>query len=222
MKSYRLYCLFMLCLSAMSMAQPTETAPQFADGNGYYSYKKPLTLPLPEEKILIHYFYQYDCEICLKGDDYLKAYAAHHPDKVVLTRSPSFANNSEFTARMHAALTEYGRPDLSDKYLFDSVGRKGKQHLVNDNDAIARWLRQNGIDPNSFHDLFTSDQVKQRMAQDRAIYQAYSPPVTPMAVLNGKYILVQDTLYNDDYTYAVLDFLVDKLQHEKQQTQENK
>ena len=36
-----------------------------------------------------------------------------------------------------------------------------------------------------------------------------------MAVLNGKYILLQNTLYNDDYTFGVLDFLVEKLQQEQ-------
>lgn len=55
-----------------------------------------------------------------------------------------------------------------------------------------------------------------RISQNYELIKRYSPPVIPMAVLNGKYILTKSTLYNDDYTYAVLDFLVDKLQKEQQ------
>lgn len=192
--------------------------PVFKDGQGFYSYKKPLDLELPKDgKVLIQYFYQYGCEICLNADDYLKAYANRNADKVVLQRSPSFLGGSEFTAKMNAAFTTYGRKELSDKYLFDSADKLVRTSLIEDNEAIKNWLVKNDVNIPEFYQVFSSPEIEQNVVQDRDLYQKYySPPRSPMAVLNGKYILISDTLYNDDYTYAVLDFLVDKLQKEKE------
>lgn len=39
-------------------------------------------------------------------------------------------------------------------------------------------------------------------------YELYSYPY----VINGKYVLTASTLYNDDYSFAVLDFLLNKIE----------
>lgn len=199
-----------------------QNEPLFKDGKGYYSYKKAVNVPLPEGKVLIQYFYQYDCAICLSADDHLKQYAERHKDKVVLQRSPAFVKNSDFTAKMNATFQAYGHPELSDKYLFDSASSKKNQNLVTNDEAIKRWLVANGVDLYQFHQLFSSPDIKAQVEKALALYRTYSPPITPIAVLNGKYILIRNTLYNDDYTYAVLDFLVEKLEQEQQQAQKDK
>lgn len=193
-----------------------QNEPLFKDGKGYYSYVNPIKLELPKNKVLIQYFYHYGCAVCLNADDYLKAYAERNADKVILQRSPAFEKGSQFTAQMHATFAEFGRPELADKYLFDSADTIPKGKLVDDNEAIKRWLMQNGIKISEFHQVFSSDKVKQRVENALALYKTYSPPRSPIAILNGKYILISNTLYNDDYTYAVLDFLVEKLQQEQE------
>lgn len=197
-----------------------QTEPLFKDGKGYYSYKQPIKVEVPKGKVKIHYFYRYGCEVCLNADDYLKLYAARHSDKVELIRVPAFEKGDPFTAQMNATFAAYGGPELSDKFLFDSAGRKGEQSLVENNNAIKRWLAQNSVDIDAFYQLFLSEKVKQQVEQDRSQFRQFSPPITPMAVLNGKYLLIHNTLYNDDYTYAVLDFLVEKLLQEQQVTGE--
>lgn len=197
-----------------------QNAPLFKDGKGYYTYKQPVDISLPKGKVVIHYFYRYGCEICVNADDYLKQYARLHPESVELVRLPAFDKGNPFAVQMNAAFTEYGRPELSDKFLFESAGRKGEQSLVANNNAIVQWLKQNSVDVPQFYQIFLSEKVKQQVEQAQSLFAKFSPPVTPIAVLNGKYLLVQNTLYNDDYTYAVLDFLVDKLQQEQQVTGE--
>lgn len=200
-----------------NLQKTAEKEPLFKDGKGFYSYKKPLNITLPKDgKVLIQYFYQYGCEVCSHGLDYLKLYAERNKDKVILQYSPSFAKGNAFTGKMHATFSEYGRPELSELYLFDSLDRKDKESLTENNEAIQRWLKRNGIDIAKFYQLFTSVQVEKRMEQDLNVYRQYKPPAfTPIAILNGHYVLLKNTLYNDDYTYAVLDFLVEKLQQEK-------
>ena len=171
---------------------------------------------MPKGKILIQYFYQYGCKNCLIGLDSLNLYVKNHTDKLILQTSPSFAKEDNFTSAMNATFKEYGKADLSPLYLFDSLDRKEEKSLLKSNDEIRAWLKRNGIDDQRFHQLFHSAPVKKQIESDVNLFKQYgSPKYVPMAVLNGKYILLQNTLYNDDYTFGVLDFLVEKLQQEQ-------
>lgn len=193
-----------------------EKQPLFKDGKDFFSYIKPIKIDVPKGKILIQYFYQYGCKNCLTGLDSLNLYAKNHTDKILLQTSPSFAKDENFTSAMNATFKEYGKADLSPLYLFDSLDRKEEKSLLKSNEEIQAWLKRNGIDDQRFHQLFHSEPVKKQIESDVNLFKQYgSPKYVPMAVLNGKYILLQNTLYNDDYTFGVLDFLVEKLQQEQ-------
>lgn len=193
-----------------------EKQPLFKDGKDFFSYIKPIKVDVPKGKILIQYFYQYGCKNCLTGLDSLNLYAKNHTDKILLQTSPSFAKDENFTSAMNATFKEYGKADLSPLYLFDSLDRKEEKSLLKSNEEIRAWLKRNGIDDQRFHQLFHSELVKKQIESDVNLFKQYgSPKYVPMAVLNGKYILLQNTLYNDDYTFGVLDFLVEKLQQEQ-------
>lgn len=195
-----------------------ENQPLFKDGKDYFSYKKPISVDVPKGKILIQYFYQYGCKNCLVGLDSLNLYVKNHADKLILKTSPSFAKNENFTSAMNATFKEYGKAELSPLYLFDSIDRKEEKSLLKSNDEIRAWLKRNGIDDQRFHQLFHSDLVKKQIDEDVDVFKHYaSPTFVPMAILNGKYILLQNTLYNDDYTFGVLDFLIEKLQQEQEE-----
>lgn len=193
-----------------------EKQPLFKDGKDFFSYIKPIKVDVPKGKILIQYFYQYGCKNCLIGLDSLNLYVKNHTDKLMLQTSPSFAKEDNFTSAMNATFKEYGKADLSPLYLFDSLDRKEEKSLLKSNDEIRAWLKRNGIDDKRFHQLFHSELVRKQIESDVNLFKQYgSPKYVPMAVLNGKYILLQNTLYNDDYTFGVLDFLVEKLQQEQ-------
>lgn len=191
-------------------------APVFEDGKGFFSYKQPLMEePLPDKRLKLVYFFQYDCEACLRGDDYIKLYAERYPHKVQLERYPYFPQGKAFTAKMHATFIEMGRADLSELYLFDSQGRKGEASLMSSEQAVEKWLNAHNLDVAAFKKQFVSEQVKQRVQEYMAVNEKYRPPFAPFLSINGKYVLTDSTLYNDDYTYAVLDFLYEKVQKEE-------
>ncbi|WP_244298065.1 thiol:disulfide interchange protein DsbA/DsbL [Actinobacillus vicugnae] len=189
-----LFALNVFAVSEQAVGNSQQTAknePLFKDGKGYYSYKKPINIELPKDgRILIQYFFKYDCAVCLNANDYLKQYAQQHQDKVVLQHSPAYENGDTFTGQMHASFIANGREDLSELYLFDSVGRKQTDSLVKSDAAVAQWISAKGLDVVAFNKLFHSEQVKTRMAQDRTLFNLYNPPYVPIAVLNGKYILL--------------------------------
>lgn len=205
-----------LSLPALSYAE-TAAKPLFHDGKGFFTYKKPLNEELAEDgKLKLVYFFHYDCAACVAGDDYLKMYASLHPEKVVLERYPFFNEGKTFTARMYATFLALGRQDLSDLYLFDSADKKGDASLVNSERAVEKWLSAHDVDIHAFKTLFNSDVVKQQVQEFVAISKKYHPPLAPFVSINGKYVLTHSTLYNDDYTYAVLDFLYDQEKQTKE------
>ena len=176
-----------------------EKQPLFKDGKDFFSYIKPIKVDVPKGKILIQYFYQYGCKNCLIGLDSLNLYVKNHTDKLMLQTSPSFVKEDNFTSAMNATFKEYGKADLSPLYLFDSLDRKEEKSLLKSNDEIRAWLKRNGIDDKRFHQLFHSELVKKQIETDVNLFKQYgSPKYVPMAVLNGKYILLQNTLYNND------------------------
>lgn len=190
---------------------PPQVAVQFVDGKDFYTYKTPVAVNVPAGKLLIQYFYRYDCTVCLHADDYLKQYAARHPE-VELVRTPSFADKSPVSSAFNATFAELGRPELSDQFLFDSEGRKASQSLMKEGEALSSWFVQQGVDEAKFLAVLKSEAVKNRVESDFATFKHYlSPNFAPVAVINGKYILLQNTLFNDDYTFAVLDFLREKI-----------
>lgn len=211
MKKY----LFSLLLAGWSLVafaeEKAKSEPLFKDGKGFFSYKIPLNEPLPaDHKLKVVYFFHYDCTNCVAADDYLKMYAKYNASKVELERYPMFNEGKLFSAKMHATFLEYGRPDLSDLYLFESAGRKSETSLVSNERAIEKWLLDHGVDIVRFKRLYHSPNVQKKVDEYTEINKKYGPPFAPFAGINGKYVLTYKTLYNDDYTYAVLDFLHEK------------
>lgn len=205
------YFAFLATFSTACFAEEAEKKPQFSDGKGYFMYKQPREeQALADGKLRLLSFFYYDCAACVTADDYLRLYAERNPDKVVLERYPYFNEGKTFTARLHAAFVEFGRADLSDLYLFDSEGRKGDASLVANEAAVEKWLVNHGVDIQAFKQLYASDKVRKRVDEYVEVSRKYVPSTAPFVSINGKYVLTQHTLYNDDYTYAVLDFLYEK------------
>lgn len=187
---------------------PPENAPLFYDGKGFFTYRQPLDGDkLANGKLKVVYFFDYDCAACITADDYLKQYAKYNPEKIELVRYPYFKEGRVFVAKMHAALEMLGKPELSALYMFDSAGKKGDDSLIDSNLAVTKWFEKYNLDVTELNRIWQSDELKKRVDEYADIYRKYRPIAAPFVSINGKYLLVQNTLYNDDYTYAVLDHI---------------
>ncbi|MDG6447891.1 thiol:disulfide interchange protein DsbA/DsbL [Glaesserella parasuis] len=204
----------LLCATSLLAVTPEKEA-LFKEGKAYHAYEKPLDIPLPKGKVLITYFYQYACEICLNADDHIKKFVARNGDKVVLQRIAIATEDNTISPKLNAIFEELGQEDLSALFLFDSA-YKGKD-FINSNNDIAKWLENHKVSIEQIEQIYKKESYQQRLKTRKETVEKYSPLMgMPLLVVNGKYYLTRSTLYNDDYTYAVLDFLVDKLQKEQQ------
>ena len=57
--------------------------------------------------------------------------------------------------------------------------------------------------------------MKNQVSHAVELTEEYGVFTFPYVIIDGRYVLTASTLYSDDYSFAVLDFLLNKLQQEK-------
>ena len=79
---------------------------------------------------------------------------------------------------------------------------------------ILKWAEQQGFDKQLFSQTENSPEVKERVKHAVELTEEYGVFTYPYVVIGGRYVLTASTLYNDDYSVAVLDYLINKLEQE--------
>jgi len=188
---------------------------QFIDGRDYFSYQEPILQPvLQDGRILVRFFFEYDCRVCSSAQDILQLFSQLRPNKILLQEFPVATEESQFSALVFYTLIGLGMPELSDKLLFET-SEKGRFAELATLDKIRRWAISQGIDKNEFSRVLHSQEVQKSLKEAISLTEEYGVFTFPYVVIGGKYVLTASTLYNDDYGVAVLDFLVNKLEQER-------
>ncbi|TDQ57026.1 thiol:disulfide interchange protein DsbA [Mesocricetibacter intestinalis] len=215
-----LFLALILCFSVTAGANvrsltEQEALPNFADGRDYFSY----AVPIPvgdgrENRILIQSFFDYDCRVCVNTQDILVLYSQINSHKVVLEEYPVATAQARFSARVFYSLQQMNNEDISDLLLFETDDPARYQALsVMDN--LLGWLREQKIDVSAFKAVFNSEAVAKKTEEAIQRTEKYGVFTYPFVVIDGRFVLTSSTLYNDDYTFAVLNFLVDKITAER-------
>lgn len=190
---------------------------EFQDGRDYFSYRSPIKIDRHnDERILIQSFFDYDCRVCVNTQDILAIYSQINSNSVVVEEYPVATKETPFSARVYYSLRQMGHQDISDSLLFETVDSKRYRELAK-YDNLLKWLKEQQVDAKHFDLIYRSDDINKKLSE--AIYRTenYGVFTYPFVVIEGKYVLTNSTLYNDDYTFAVLDFLVHKLSSEKEE-----
>ncbi|MDG6895649.1 thiol:disulfide interchange protein DsbA/DsbL [Volucribacter amazonae] len=214
----RLFFLILLgwsaCIYAETQTIVEKNIPQFEDGKDYFSYRVPISLEKQQDnKILIQSFFAYDCRICSQSQDVLTLYSQLHPHIIVLQKQPVATEQAKFSSNVYFALLALDREDLADLLLFDSATNPA----LTDIETLLTWVAENGIPDQQFLEFLQLPEIQQKSEEAVYLTEKYGVFTIPFVVIDGRYVLTQSTLYDDDYAFAVLDFLVDKVRTERQQ-----
>ncbi len=203
-------------LSIVLSTSYAEQLPIFKDGKDYFSYKKPLQeAPLPEKKVKIKFFFAYECRICLIAADNLSLYKRMNPNDVDIGWIPAATDTGHYSASVYYALENIGRPDLADLFIFDTAELKFDQNRKGRGEFLQQWLERKKVNINAFSELLNSPVTESKVQKAIADTKKYGVFTLPFVAVGGRYVLTESTLYNDDYTMAVLDSLTDKLLQEQ-------
>ena len=183
---------------------------QFEDGRDYFSYLEPIPeLAQEDGKMLIQFFFDYDCRICSSALDILELYSQINRDKVLLREYPVATAKDQFSANVFFTLQQMNAEQSSAALLFETA-QKQRYSELSRLDNLRQWLKQQDIDDNEFMRLYYSLAVKLKVKQAIDKTEEYGVFTFPYVIINGKYVLTASTLYNDEYSFAVLDFLINQ------------
>lgn len=194
---------------------PAADTLQFEDGRDYFSYQEPVEHRLrADHKIRIQFFFDYDCRVCTVAQDILQLYGQMRPNKVALEQYPVATAESEFSARVFYTLKDLNAPELSDLLLFETADKARFAELASEQ-KMQKWAEEQKLDKQQFGQTFHSAKVNEEVESAIELTEEYGVFTYPYVVIGGKYVLTASTLYNDDYSIAVLDFLVNKIEQER-------
>lgn len=198
-------------------ANGLESKTEFQDGRDYFSYRSPIKIDRHnDERILIQSFFDYDCRVCVNTQDILAVYGQINSNNVVVEEYPVATKQTPFSAKVYYTLQQMEQQDIADSLLFETADIKRYKELAK-YENLLKWLKEQQVDTKGFDLIYRSEEINKKLSE--AIYRTenYGVFTYPFVVIEGKYVLTNSTLYNDDYTFAVLDFLVHKLSNEKEE-----
>lgn len=203
-------CCFSFRVFAVESSDGIDTA-KFEEGKDYFTYDKPIdTEEKLDGKIIIQSFFDYDCRNCSSVQDILELYAQINASHVLYREYPIALENNEFSARTFYTLQAVGRNDVSDKLMFETMDADQFAQLSQFSNLLV-WLEKQGVDGQTFKEMYLSPEINEAAQQSIEMTEKYGVFTYPYVVINGKYVLTSSTLYSDDYTFAVLDFLTKKI-----------
>lgn len=189
----------------------------FKNGKDYFSYLKPIEeAKRNDKKIQIQSFFAYDCQNCASTQDLMELYSQINANRVVVYKRPVATENAIFTPSVYYSLVSLGREDLANLYLFENTDKQ-IQHIHNK--EFIHWLSAHGVTQEAFTSALNTPEIQDKIKNTIEMTQKYGVFTIPFVVINGEYVITQSTLYDNDYTFAVLDYLVDKVENECQNCQ---
>ncbi|OOF47354.1 hypothetical protein BKK51_00135 [Rodentibacter trehalosifermentans] len=194
---------------------PSADTVKFEDGRDYFSYQEAIGQPLStDKKTRIQFFFDYDCRVCSSAQDILVLYSQIRADKILLEEYPVATSDNPFSAKVFYTLKALHANELSDALLFET-SEKSRYVELSSMANILNWVEEKGLDKTGFIEAQNSVDVKKQVQQAIELTEEYGVFTYPYVVVGGKYVLTASTLYNDDYSVAVLDYLVNKLEKEQ-------
>ena len=221
-------CVGLLCASNAVLAEPSgrdfsariqphlpaPSQTRFKDGRDYFSYKEPVRQPQhADNRIRVQFFFDYDCRVCSSAQDILELYGQMRANKIALEQYPVATAENQFSARVFYTLKALNADELSDALLFETA-EKSRYAELSSPAKMLKWAEQQGFDKQLFSQTENSPEVKERVKHAVELTEEYGVFTYPYVVIGGRYVLTASTLYNDDYSVAVLDYLINKLEQE--------
>jgi len=176
---------------------------------GDYIELKP---PLPVEsgsKIEVLELFWYGCIHCYNLEPALESWLKKLPADVQFRRVPAvFHRQMAHDAAIFYSFEALGVLDKLHRPFFDAIHRDRLR--TDNNEALAEWLKKNGVDPKKFGDAMKSFGVQSKTKRAAQLTVAYKIEGTPAMAVNGRY-----TVGAGDGLFDTVNALIDTARKQK-------
>ncbi len=158
------------------------------------------------KKIEVLEFFFYGCPHCFHLHPYLAAWEKKMPKDVELTLVPTvFRSEWEPMANTFYALEMMGKQKELHDPLFQAWN---DNNILIEEDKIADFVAQHGVDRQKFMDLYNSFSVQSKVARSKQMVLSYHITGTPTLVVDGRYAIINkqnaaDTIHALDEVIAL-------------------
>jgi thiol:disulfide interchange protein DsbA len=172
-----------------------------------------LNPPLPVEsggKIEVLELFWYGCIHCYNLEPALETWLKKLPSDVQFRRMPAIFNNQQMAldASIFYAFEALGVLNKLHRPFFDAIHRDRLR--TSDSQALAEWLRKNGVDPKKFDETLKSFGVQSKTKRAAQLTGAYKIDGTPAMAVNGRY-----TVNASDNMFDTVNALIDTARKKK-------
>lgn len=175
-----LLAIFILLFSAQALAEPVAGMD--------YKLVEPAQATHSGNKIEVLEFFFYGCSHCFHLHPELAAWERKIPKDVELVLVPTVFNpNWEPMAYTYYALEVLGKSQELHNDLYEAWNVKNI--ALRDEDKIAEFVAQHGVDRKKFSDAYHSFGVNSKVTRSKQLTQSYRISGTPTLIVDGKYLI---------------------------------
>jgi protein dithiol oxidoreductase (disulfide-forming) len=180
-----------------------------AQQQGKYAYTE-LKPQQPTEsggKIEVIEFFWYGCPHCYNLEPFIETWQKKLPADVQFRRVPAIlADGWERDAAIFYTLEAMNLLDKLHRPLFDAIHRDGLR--TGSQQALAEWLKKQGVDEKRFFDTMKSMGVDAKMRRAAQTTLAYRVNGTPAMAVQGRYTVSADQGRSQQGMLETVDYLV--------------
>ena len=159
------------------------------------------------DKIVVTEIFWYGCPHCFRFEPFVERWSASLPQGVVFEQVPSVLNPRWGEhARAYYAFKTMGVLEKLHKAFFDAIHLK-RQRLDN-LDSIARFVSDQGLDPDQFRQAYRSFEVDTQVRKNGKQEGRYGHNGVPAVIVNGKYLVSAGKAGSNQRMIQIMDFLV--------------
>ncbi len=205
----------LLALTPVMVLAPAwaqEDHAPYAVDEHYRVLDEPVDVENPD-KVEVREFFFYGCPHCYDAEPIIHDWLEDKPEDVNYVRTPVlFLKNAEPLARAFYVAKNQGILDEVHMPIFDEI-HKHREPLFSV-PALANFFREYGIKPDRFNELYSSFGVSTKVKQAESLAREYGIRGVPAFAVNGKYVVLRKNLDNDQETFKVIDYLIEKARNE--------
>ncbi|HEY8857283.1 MAG TPA: thiol:disulfide interchange protein DsbA/DsbL [Rugosibacter sp.] len=188
-------------------------AEELQSGRDYSVLDQPLAVP--KDKIEVVEFFSYGCPHCNDFHPVLDAWAAKLPKDVTLRRVPVSFNRPPWArlSRLYFTLDAMGELSRLNGAVFKALHEE--RINFNSDEAVTNWAVKNGLDGKKFGAMLDSFSIQSMVPRaDQESASAHIQGV-PSLVVDGKYLLNNESATNFGGLLKNVDTLVAKARAER-------
>ena len=192
--------LFSLCLALPGLAAAQQ---KFA----YTELQQQQPAETNTGKVEVLEFFWYGCPHCYSLEPTLETWVKKLPKDVVFVRIPTIFNERwQLDATIYYTLEAMNLVQKLHRPLFDAIHRDGLR--TDDQQALAQWLKKQGVDDKRFFDTMRSMGVDTKVRRAAHLTVAYRINGTPAMAVAGRYTVSAEQGRSHQGMVDTVDYLV--------------